>query len=117
ATSLERINAGSGSGPKSSVPSVNSVAPGAGNSSSFTAPSALSASTSMQFGPSNARRGLVAGLALAGGAALAVVFWVMTRGHATDPPAAAVTAATTQAPAPPPAASDIDLRVSASPAE
>ncbi|HVY47650.1 MAG TPA: serine/threonine-protein kinase, partial [Minicystis sp.] len=114
ATSLDRATfSGSGSGPTSSgVPSVMSVAPPGNASSSFTAPSALSSSTS-QLHASNARRGLVAAVALAGGAALAVVFWVMTQGRrpqagAAPPPVA------TAAPAAP-TSTEVELRVRATP--
>jgi eukaryotic-like serine/threonine-protein kinase len=102
------------------VPSVgSSMAPGPGNaSSSFTAPSGLSASAG-SINQSGARRGLVAALALAGGASLAIVFWIMTRGHAAPQASAPSTAnatATADAPAsPPPAAADVELRVSAMP--
>ncbi len=117
-TNLGRISGGSGSGPQSSVPSVgSSIAPGPGNaSSSFTAPSALSASA-MSINQSGARRGLVAALALAGGASLAIVFWIMTRGHAAPQTTSSTANATAAeaAPAPPPAASDVELRVSAMP--
>ncbi|HEY4116545.1 MAG TPA: protein kinase, partial [Byssovorax sp.] len=119
ASTLERVPMSGSDGSVSSVVSFQS--PGApANTSSYTAASTLSSRAGAPIAAP--RRGLVAGLALAGGAALAVVFWVMTRGQAA--PAAATT---TAAPAAPPSATassaaaaptgDVELRVSATPSD
>jgi eukaryotic-like serine/threonine-protein kinase len=102
------------------MPSMSPSNPG-----SFTAASGLSSSTNVPTSSLGARprRGLVAGLALLGGAGLAVVFWMMTRAAPKDAvasaPSATATAPAQATPSTPanPTATAVEVHVTASPKE